>query len=211
MQVHNYFIQEIRARSVQYLPCHKKSSGKFLQILKLYNYHWVVVTNFYLDLLDMPDQKQNQEILCILDTYLKASYRHKRNELKYPLSLIQDICNVLASLNEKIKFIVMKTEQAPKREYAGYYTVLLCYLTLKHKDIFSNTINHMFLKNHLIRFLECSSFRQYVFDYKVIDKCQTTYALFVEKLYCTCKQQDIGELMQQCDGYNNWFHQHCEN
>ena len=159
----------------------------------------------------MPDQKQNQEILCILDPYLKASYRHKRNELKYPLSLIQDICNILPSLNEKIKFIVMKTEQAPKREYAGYYTVLLCYLILKHKDIFSNTINHMFLKDHLIRFLEYSSFRQYVFDYKVVDKCQTTYALFVEKLYCTCKQQDIGELMQQCDGYNNWFHQHCEN
>ena len=48
----------------------------------------------------MPDQKQNQEILCILDPYLKASYRHKRNELKYPLSLIQDICNILPSLND---------------------------------------------------------------------------------------------------------------
>ena len=36
---HNYFIQEIRARSSQYLPCYKKSSGKFLQILKLYSYN----------------------------------------------------------------------------------------------------------------------------------------------------------------------------
>ena len=51
LQGHNYFIQEIRGRSSQYLlPCYKKSSGKFLQILKLYNYHWVAVTNFDLDL-----------------------------------------------------------------------------------------------------------------------------------------------------------------
>ena len=65
VQGHNYFIQEIRVRSSQYLPCYKKSSGKFLQILKLYSYHWVAVTNFYLDLSDIPDQKQNQEIIYI--------------------------------------------------------------------------------------------------------------------------------------------------
>ena len=34
--------------------------------------------------------------------------------------------DILPSLNEKIKFVVMNIEQAPKREYAGYYTVLLC-------------------------------------------------------------------------------------
>ena len=56
VQRHSYFIQEIRVRSSQYLPCYKKSSGKFLQILKLCSYHWVAVTNFYLDLPDIPDQ-----------------------------------------------------------------------------------------------------------------------------------------------------------
>ena len=107
--------------------------------------------------------------------------------------LIQDVCDILPWLNEKIKFIVMNIEQAPKRGYAGYYTVLLSYLILKDKDVFSNTINRIFLKDHLIEFLECSSFSQYVFHYKVVDKCQTTYAVFVEKVYCTCKQPDIGE------------------
>ena len=207
---HNYFIQEIRARSSQYLPCYKKSSGKFLQILKLYNYHWVAVTNFDLGLSDKPDQKRNQAIVYILDPYIKASYRHKSQEVKYHLSLIQDVCDILPSLNEKIIFIVMNIDQAPKRQYAGYYTVLLCYLILKDKDVFSKTINRMFLKDHLIEFLEYSSFSQYVFDYKVVDKCQTTYAVFVEKLYCTCKQPNIGERMKQCDDCNNWFHQHCE-
>ena len=65
VQGHNYFIQEITARSSQCLPCCKKSSGKFLQILKLYSYHWVAVTNFYLDLPGIPDQKQNQEIVYV--------------------------------------------------------------------------------------------------------------------------------------------------
>ena len=84
LQGHNYFIQEIRGRSSQYLlPCYKKSSGKFLQILKLYNYHWAAATNFIWIY-------QNQKTAYILDPYLKASYRHKSNEVKYSLSLIQD-------------------------------------------------------------------------------------------------------------------------
>ena len=127
------------------------------------------------------------------------------------MSLIQDVGYILPSLNEKIKFIVINIEQAPKKDYAGYYTSLLCYLILKDKDVFSNTINRMFLKDHLIEFLEYSSFSQYVFDYKVVDKCQPTYAVFLKKLYCTCKQLDIGKRMKQCDGCNNWLHQHCEN
>ena len=69
----------------------------------------------------------------------------------------------------------------------------------------------MHIKDHLIEFLEYSSLSQYVFDYKIVDKCQTTYAVFVEKLYCTCKQPDVGERMKLYDGCNNWFHQHCEN
>ena len=63
----------------------------------------------------------------------------------------------------------------------------------------------------MIEFLEYSSLSQYVFDYKVVDKWQTTYAVFVEKLYCTCKQPDVGERIKECDGCNNWFYLHCEN
>ena len=118
---------------------------------------------------------------------------------------------MLTSLNEKIKFVVINIDQTPKREYAGYYTALLCCLILKDKGVFSNTINRMFLKDHLIELLEYSSFSLYVFDYKVVDKCQTTYAVFFGKLYCTLKQPDIREQMKQCYGCNNGFHQHCEN
>ena len=109
-----FFIQETRARSGKYLPCYKKSSGKILEILKLYSYHWVAVTNFYLDLSDKPDQKQNQEIVYNLDPYLKASHHHKSNGVKYPVSLGQDVCDILPLLNEKIRFIVMNIDQAPK-------------------------------------------------------------------------------------------------
>ena len=132
--------KEITARSSQYLSCHKKWSGKFLQILKLYNYHWVEETNFDFDLSDKPDQKRNQATVCNLDPYLEVSYRDKTNEVKYPLSFIQDACDILPSLNEEIKFIVMNIDQAPKRQYAGYYTALLCYPILKDKDVFSNTV-----------------------------------------------------------------------
>ena len=55
----------------------------------------------------------------------------------------------------------------------------------------------MFLKGHLNEFLEYSSFSQYVFDHKVVDKCQTSHVVFVKKLYCTCKQPDIGEQLNK--------------
>ena len=152
---------------------------------------------------DKPDQKRNQEIVYILDPYLKASYRHKSSKVQYPLLFIQDVCDILPFLNEKIKFIVMNIDQAPKREYAGYYIVSLCYLIPNDKDVFNNTINSLFLKDHLVELLEYSSFSQYVLDYKVVDKCQTTYIMFVEKLYCTYKQPNIGERMKQWDGWNN--------
>ena len=67
-----------------------------------------------MDLPAKPDQKQNQEIIYILDPYLKASNPHKSNEVKYPLSLIQDICDILPSLNGEIKFVIMNIEKAPK-------------------------------------------------------------------------------------------------
>ena len=93
-----------------------------------------------MDLSDKPDQKRNQATVYNLDPYLKVSYRHKTNEVKYPLSLIQDASDILPSLNEEIKVIVMNIDQAPKREYAGYYTALLCCPILKDKNVFSNTI-----------------------------------------------------------------------
>ena len=55
----------------------------------------------------------------------------------------------------------------------------------------------MFLKDHLNEFLEYSSFSQYVFDHEVVDKCQTSHVVFVRKLYCTCKQPDIGEQLNK--------------
>ena len=57
-------------------------------------------------------------------------------------------------------------------------------------------LNGMLLKDHLIEFLEYFLFNQYVFDYRVVDKCQTTSAIFVEKLYCTCELLDLGELLK---------------
>ena len=111
VQDHNYFVQEIRARSSQYLPC----------------------------------QKQNQEIVYILDPYLKACYLHKSNGINYPLTLVQDVCDILPALNEKIKFIVMNINQASKREYADYCTVLLCYLILKDRYF------HQYHKSHVFK------------------------------------------------------------
>ena len=54
--------------------------------------------------------------------------------------------------------MVINIDQAPKREYAGYYTILLCYLILKDKDVFSNTITCILLKDHWTEFLEYSSY-----------------------------------------------------
>ena len=69
----------------------------------------------------------------MFDDFLNVSFRKKANEVKYPISFMQDICNIDLRPNYEIKFLPLNVPQASKREYAGFNAVAFTYLILKGK------------------------------------------------------------------------------
>ena len=73
-----------------------------------------MVTNFNFNLSDKPDQRWNQAILYILDPYLKAVISSQEQWVKVSIIINLNVCDILPSLNEIIKFTWMNIDQAPK-------------------------------------------------------------------------------------------------
>ena len=53
---HNHRLQPIKAKLNHFVPCYKEVDGSFVQILKIYKFHWVVATNFNLCVTDNNDK-----------------------------------------------------------------------------------------------------------------------------------------------------------
>ena len=168
-----------------------------------------MATNFNLCVTDNND-KTTVHTVYIFDAFLNASFRKKANEVKYPISFIQDICNIVSRPMNETKFVLLNVPQASKREYAGFYAVAFTYLILGKNRIALRNKSSV-LQDHLINFLEYSIYSEYIFTECENFSHPTTYTSFAERLYCHCMQPDIGERMKECDCCKNWFHQHCKN
>ena len=204
---HNHRLQPIKAKLSQLVPYYKEVDGSFVQILKIYKFRWVVATNFNLRETDNND-KTIVHTVYIFDAFLNASFRKKANEVKYPISFIQDICNIVSRPKNEIKFVLLNVPQTSKREYAGFYAVAFTYLILRERIVLCRAINQALLPEHLIKFLEHSIYSQNIFTECKNFSHPTTYISFTERLYYHCVQPDIGERMKECDCCKN---QHCEN
>ena len=184
--------------------------GSFVQILEIYKFHWVVAANFNLCVTDNND-KTTVHTVYIFDACLNTSFPKKADEVKYPISFIQDISHIVSRPKNEIKFVLLNVPQTTKREYAGFYAVTFTYLILKGIIVSRCAINQALLPDHLINFLEYSICSENIFTECKNFSHPTTYTSFTERLYYHCMQPDIGERMKECDCCKNWFHQHCEN
>ena len=159
----------------------RRSGWSFVQILKIYKFHWVVATNFNLRVTDNSD-KTTVHTVYIFDAFLNASFRKKANEVKYPISFIQDICNIVSRPMNEIKFVLLNVPQASKREYAGFYAVAFTYLILKGKIVSRCAINQAFLPDHLINFFEYSTTMR-IFSLNVKTSVIPLHILYLQKGY----------------------------
>ena len=170
--------------------------GSFVQILKIYKFHWVVAANFNLCVTDNTN-KTTVHTIYIFDAFLNASFWRKADEVKYPTSIIQDICNIVLRPKNEIRFVVINVPQSSKKEYAGFYAVKFTYLILKEKVISCCAINQALLPDHLINFLEYSVYSGNIFTERGNFSHPTTCTSFTKRLYCHCVQPDIGERMKK--------------
>ena len=90
---HNHQLQLIKDKVNHCVPCYKGVDGSFVQIFKIYKFHWAVATNFNVSKTNNTD-KTTVHTIYIFDAFLKASFQKK--SIKHPISFNQDTCNIIA-------------------------------------------------------------------------------------------------------------------
>ena len=80
----------------------------YLQFHRLYGSTWVITTEFCsINLAEGEVNETPRETIFIFDPFHEASYRENSNEIKYPLSFVQDCCDLMSHPFVKVNFIVL--------------------------------------------------------------------------------------------------------
>ena len=93
--------------------CYKRQKGQIIQILSLYQFHWVTIAEFETNSSGVESNKENA--IYIYDTYRKPAFRKKKNEIKYPLSFVQDACELMQESHNFVRFSVRDIPQTNKK------------------------------------------------------------------------------------------------
>ena len=124
----------------------EREKGSFLQFHKRYGNAWVVTTDVRsMDLVEGEANETPRDTIFIYDPFHEASYRENSNEIKYPLTFVQDCCDLMSQPSLKINSVVVDVPQALSKDLTGYYAIILAYcklqgisfqkLVLSHDDI----------------------------------------------------------------------------
>ena len=93
----------------------------YLQFHKLYDSTWVIKTEICsINLVEGEANKTPREIIFIYDPFHEASYGENSNEIKYPLSFVQDCCDPMSQPLVKVNFIAL----------TWHYAIILAYCEL---------------------------------------------------------------------------------
>ena len=96
-----------------------------MQFHKLYESTWVVTTDFCsMNLVEGEANETPRDTIFIYDPFHEASYRENSNEIKYPLTFVQDCCYLMSQPFLKINFVVVDVPQAPSKDLTGYYAII---------------------------------------------------------------------------------------
>ena len=94
----------------------------FIQIHKLYESNWVVIIDFF-HICEI-DSGEARSTIYIYDSFLKKSYRKKTNEVRYPLTFIQDARDLMSRPYKMVEFVVVDVSQASGVELSGFYDIV---------------------------------------------------------------------------------------
>ena len=201
------------------VPGYKKTfEYAFIQVVKLYESHYVTVS-------DMPwpeyvsykaraiyssRQIDKQHKIFIYDCNRVISYRSKRNELKYPMSLLQDCAEIFQNNYKDLIFSVEDAVQVKRSADSGIFAIILAFNMAQGVDPLSISIDDTNLRDSFVTFLETGKFLPgtvTLVDNSLLPREYTTWS---EIVYCHCRQPDYGERMKSCDCCGEWYHEWCE-
>ena len=102
-----------------------------MQFHKLYDNAWVVTTDVRsMNLVEGEANETPRDAIFIYDLFHEASYQENSNEIKYPLTFVQDCCDLMSQPSLKINFVVVDVPQAPSKDLTGYYAIIFAYCKL---------------------------------------------------------------------------------
>ena len=97
----------------------REKSPHYLQFHKRYDSTWVVTTDFCsINLVEREANETPRDTVFISKSFYEASCRENLNEIKYPLSFVQDCCDLISQPFVKVSFGVVDEPQAPKKALA---------------------------------------------------------------------------------------------
>ena len=115
---------------------YEREKGPYLQFHKLYDSTWVITTDFCsINLVEGEANETPRETIFVYDPFHKASYRENSNEIKYPLSFVQDCCDLMSQPFVKVNFIALTWHYAIILAYCELQGVSFEKLVLPHDDI----------------------------------------------------------------------------
>ena len=93
---------------------------------KLYEIHWFVTTDFC----HISENLWARSTIYIYDSFSKKSYRKRTNEVRYPLTFIQDACDLMSRSYKTVEFVVIDVSQVSDVELSSFYSIVFAYLIL---------------------------------------------------------------------------------
>ena len=170
---------------------YKRQNRPFIQIHKLYKNNWVVFTDFrHISEIDSDEARSTS---YIYDSFLKKSYCKRTNEVRYPLTFVQDACNLMSRPYKTVEFVVIDVSQASGIELSGFYSIVFAYHILNGVGMQKLHINKEKIFDATCVFLKRGTFPEDTFNF--IDKERKhVFTRFQEELFCHCFQPNIGRM-----------------
>ena len=106
---------------------YEREKGPYLQFHRLYDSTWIVTTDFCSINLVEGEANETPRDTIIYDPFHEASYRENSNEIKCPLSFVQDCCDLMIQPFVKVNFV----PQAPKKALTWHYAIIFAYCELQ--------------------------------------------------------------------------------
>ena len=98
----------------------KKKKGLYLAVPQNYDSIWLVTTDFCAINLFEGEANETPRDIFIYDPFHEVPYRKTLNEIKYPLTFVQDCCDLMSQPFLKINFVVADVPQAPAKALTGH-------------------------------------------------------------------------------------------
>ena len=189
---------------------YEREKDTYVQFHKLYGSTWVGTADFCrINLVEGEANETSRGTIFIYNPFHEESYRENSNEIKYPLTLVQDCCDLMSKPFVKVNCVVVDVPLAPTKAFSVHYAIIFAYCKLQGVSFQKLVLPHNDVGKSLYTFLKDGYIPEALLSNANPSNWGENLLQFQEILYCHCYKVSVGR-MKECDRCHNWFHEVCE-